>query len=60
MLIGHAKRRQWNNKTTEKMNKQTNASAKANELQPIAQADTVAVHLLLHKRTPNNTMTDKI
>jgi hypothetical protein len=46
-VTGHAKRRQCNNKTTEKMNKQANASAKSKELQSIAQADTVAAHLLL-------------
>jgi hypothetical protein len=47
VVTGHAKRRQYNNKTTEKMNKQANASAKSKELQSIAQADTVAAHLLL-------------
>ena len=33
------------------MNRQANASAKSKELQPIAQADTVAAHLLLPQRT---------
>jgi hypothetical protein len=33
------------------MNRQANASAKSKELQPIAQADTVAAHLLLPNRT---------
>jgi hypothetical protein len=42
------------------MNIKSNASAKSKELQPIAQADTVAAHFLLHNRTANNTMTDKI
>lgn len=32
------------------MNRQANASAKSKELQPIAQADTVAAHLLLPQR----------
>jgi hypothetical protein len=50
-VTGHAKRRQCNNKTTEKMNKQANASTKSKELQAIAQADTVAAHLLLPNRT---------
>ena len=51
-VTGHAKR-QCNNKTTEKMNKQANASAKSKELQSIAQADTVAAHLLLPNHTKN-------
>ncbi|SDA95031.1 hypothetical protein SAMN03080617_03994 [Algoriphagus alkaliphilus] len=42
------------------MNIKVNALAKSKELQPIAQADTVAAHLLLPNRTANNTMTDKI
>ena len=46
-VTGHAKRRQCNNKTTEKMNRNANASAKSKELQPDTQADTVAAHLLL-------------
>ena len=33
------------------MNRQANASAKSKELQPIAQADTVAAHLILPNRT---------
>jgi len=33
------------------MNRHTNASAKSKELQPNAQADTVAAHLLLPNRT---------
>jgi hypothetical protein len=33
------------------MNRQANASAKSKELQPNAQADTVAAHLLLPNRT---------
>jgi hypothetical protein len=35
------------NITTEKMNRNANASAKSKELQPIAQVDTFAAHLLL-------------
>ena len=35
----------------EKMNKQANASAKSKELQPNAQAETVAAHLLLPQHT---------
>jgi hypothetical protein len=35
----------------QKMNKKANASAKSKELQPNTQADTVAAHLLLPKRT---------
>jgi hypothetical protein len=42
-----AKRRQCNNKTTGKMNRNANASAKSKELQPDTQPDTVAAHLLL-------------
>lgn len=38
------------------MNKQANASAKLKEFQPIAQADTVAAHLLLPNRTPRPLM----
>jgi len=43
------------------MNRRANASAKSKELQPIAQTDTVAAHLLLPNRTAktNNTLTDK-
>ena len=43
------------------MNRRANALAKSKELQPIAQADTAAAHLLLHNRTAktNNTLTDK-
>jgi hypothetical protein len=43
------------------MNRRANASAKSKELQPIAQADTVAAHLLLPNRTTqiNNTLTDR-
>lgn len=33
------------------MNRQANASAKSKELQPNAQVDTVAAHLLLLQRT---------
>jgi hypothetical protein len=33
------------------MKRQANASAKSKELQPAAQSDTVAAHLLLPKRT---------
>jgi hypothetical protein len=44
-VTGHAKRRQCNHKTTEKMNENAYASAKSKELQPTAQADTVAAHL---------------
>jgi hypothetical protein len=33
------------------MNRQANASTKSKELQPIPQADKVAVHLLLFQRT---------
>jgi len=33
------------------MNRQANASAKSKELQPNAQAETVAAHLLLPNRT---------
>jgi hypothetical protein len=60
-VTGHAKRRQCNHKTTEKMNGNAYASAKSKELQPTAQADTVAAHLLLPNRTTktNNTLTDK-
>jgi hypothetical protein len=60
-VTGHAKRRQCNHKTTEKMNGNANASAKSKELQPTAQADTVAAHLLLPNRTAktNNTLKDK-
>jgi len=36
------------------MNRQANASAKSKELQPSAQADTVAAHLLLPNRTLTN------
>jgi Zn-dependent peptidase ImmA (M78 family) len=43
----NAKRRQCKQKTTEKMNRNANASAKSKELQPDTQADTVAAHLLL-------------
>jgi len=46
-VTGHAKRRLCNNKTTEKMNRNANASAKSKELQLIPQADKVAAHLLL-------------
>jgi hypothetical protein len=52
-VTGHAKKRQCNNKTTEKMNRNANASAKSKELQPDTQPDTVAAHLLLpqpHKK----------
>ncbi|MFN7911279.1 MAG: hypothetical protein ACK5QC_05610 [Bacteroidota bacterium] len=38
------------NKPTEKMNRQTNASAKSKELQSSPQADTVAAHLILPHR----------
>jgi len=43
------------------MNGNAYASAKSKELQPTAQADTVAAHLLLPNRTTktNNTLTDK-
>jgi len=43
------------------MNRQAKASAKSKELQPKAQAETVAAHLLLPNRTAktNNTLTDK-
>jgi hypothetical protein len=41
------KKRQCNNKTTEKMYRNANASAKSKELQPDTQPDTVAAHLLL-------------
>jgi hypothetical protein len=43
------------------MDGNANASAKSIELQPSAQADTVAAHLLLSNRTAktNNTLTDK-
>jgi hypothetical protein len=36
---------------TEKMNRQTNASAKSKELQPTTKADTIAAHLLLPHAT---------
>jgi len=43
------------------MNGNANASAKSNELQPTAHANTVAAHLFLPNRTAktNNTLTDK-
>jgi hypothetical protein len=46
-VTGHAKRRQCNNKMTEKMKRQAKASAKSKELQLIAQANAIAAHLLL-------------
>lgn len=59
-VTGHAKRRKCNNKTTELMNRQANALAKSKELQPIAQADTVAAHLLLPQRTTTLLLTPLI
>ena len=53
-VMCNPKRRQCNNKINEKMNRQANASAKSKELQPSAQADTVAAHLLLPNRTLTN------
>jgi hypothetical protein len=49
-VTGHAKRRQCNNKTTRKMNRQANASAKLKELQPSPQADTIVAHFILPHR----------
>jgi len=43
-----------NRKRIEKMKKQANASAKSKELQPNAQADIFAAHLLLPNRTLKN------
>jgi Zn-dependent peptidase ImmA (M78 family) len=42
------------------MNRQANASAKSKELQPNAQADTVAAHLLLPNRTTTLLLTPLI
>lgn len=42
------------------MNRQANASAKSKELQPIAQAYTVAAHLLLPQRTTTLLLTPLI
>lgn len=41
-VTGHAKRRQFNNKTKRLINRQANASVKSKELYPNAQADTFA------------------
>ncbi len=42
------------------MNRKANASAKSKELQPNAQADTVAAHLLLPNRTTTLRLTPLI
>jgi len=44
-VTGHAKRRQCNNITTEKMNRKANASAKSKEVQRHPQADTRLHHI---------------
>jgi hypothetical protein len=41
------------------MNRQANASAKSKELQPIAQADTLAAHLLLPRQHSEHYLTRK-
>ena len=53
-VVCNPKRRQDRQKMNRKMKRQANASAKSKELQPNAQVDTVAAHLLL----PNCTLTN--
>lgn len=44
-VMPHQKRRQWNNKTTERMRINANASAKSKEAQRLPQADTQLHHI---------------
>ena len=53
-VVCNPKRRHDRQKTERKMKRQANASAKSKELQPNAQADTFAAHLLLPNRILTN------